>query len=235
MIGSCVGPGRLERAKPYSFAPYEGEAFLIAHRAARHTWRALIERTTDLDESWRAAMASSPRLETSADHQRRIALDEHLHHEWDRAAARGPVRTAEWLERIATAHIHECLPLRENPDEPQWSFETVLRWVERFEAFGCLHAEYDVEWRRVASDPNRPEVVARLALAAAWAAHGAVDPAHLVIFLNALLKANDLLQAQCTHGAARLGTSERRYALSALLIEERLVERIRHHAEGVLA
>lgn len=235
MIEVCVGPERLQHPKPYSFAPYEGEAFLTAHRAARDTWRAILERTADLGVAWREALSTPPRVESSADSQRRIALDDHLRRQWEMAAARGPVRAAEWLERIVTAHVHEGLPLRETPGEPQWSFDTVLRWVERFEAFGCLHAEYDGAWRRAASDPNRPEVITRLALAAAWAAHGADDPAHLAIFLNALLKANDLLQAQCTHGAARLGTSEQRLALSAVLLEERLVDRITRHAEGVSA
>lgn len=223
-----VGLGRLSRRKPYSFSPFGGSAFLEAHAARRESFGEELRRTGALHRFEREV---GPSVECVEIEDRCGILDGALESAWrDELAACGSVATADWLERIVCDHRRETLPLA---GDERWSVRVVRRWVERFEAFGCVHARYDRQGRRVERDPNRPDVVVRLAAATAQAGSDADDVATATIHLNALLKANDLVDAQWHHVGGERSTTDADFALMALELESVLLDRVARHAAAV--
>lgn len=222
MLDIYLGPSRIDARKPYSFSPYHGETFVDAFREARSQWIADLQaQGATLD---RFAAVLDPRAPRD-DAERRHALDVWLQRTATEALATQPLDAGVWAERIGRAHLEAKLPLIEDR-EAHWSFETIERWVQRFEAFGCIHTLYDGKGRRVVRDPNRSGVVLRLAFATAWAAVSARDNARAVILLNALLKMLDLLHAQVHHAGATFGQDEASMALAALMMERRVLDRV---------
>jgi len=222
MLDTYLGPTRLETRKPYSFSPYHGDAFVDAHREARAQWIAELQQRGATVERFGAVL--DPRAPRD-DADRRHALDVWLQRTATESLATQPLDAGAWSERIGRAHLDAKLPLIEDR-EANWSFETIEHWVQRFEAFGCVHTLYDGGGRRVVRDPNRTPVVLRLSFATAWAAVSARDAAQCVILLNALLKMMDLLQAQVLHGGAGLDDDEASMALATLLMERRVLDRV---------
>lgn len=220
MMDAFIGPTRIDDRKPYSFSTYHGEEFVDAHRDARSAWGTRLQEAGANPERFAAIQDwRSPRDDTG----RRHALDAWLQRTATEAAQSQPIEAAAWCERIARAFVEADLPLAEDPLS-NWSYKTIERWVQRFEAFGCVHALYDLAGRRVMSDPNRTSVLVRLAFATGWASVSASDPAQKVIFLNALLKILDLVQAQVMHGDSELSEDERDFALAAIMLEQRVLD-----------
>lgn len=223
-----VGPERLTRRKPYSFSAFGGSAFLEAHAARRACFAEELRSTGAPHDPRRTA---GPTVDVSGSEERCRALDAELESSWlEELANAGSIDAARWLERIVVDHRREGLPLA---GDRRWSVRTIRHWVERFEAFGCLHARYDRHGRRVERDPNRPEVVVRLAAAAGRAGRDATDVATATIHLDALLKANDLVDAQWHHGDDGRDPATADFALMALDLEVVLLDRVARHAASV--
>ena len=232
ILDVCFGPDRSRRLKPYSFFPYRGEAFLRAYAEARQQWRSRLEERDPRPAGLLARAEEGPA--TRADPAVRRGLDQELEEQWRAALeAAGSVDAGVWCERIARAHMDAGLPLCDEFDDARWSFDAVQSCVDRFEAFGCLHRDYDARWRRVRRDPNRVSTLVRFALAVAWAGRSATDPAVLAGMLNALLKVDDLVQALVTHDGIELDPDEAGCALAAVTIEEELVRALDAHARAM--
>lgn len=222
MLESYVGPARTENRKPYSYSVHHGDAFVEAYQVSRSDWmKALRADGASLDRFPAVLDPRAPR----EDEERRHSLDAWLQRTATEAASTQPLDAGVWCERIARAHLEAGLPLREGR-EGNWSLAMIVRWVQRFEAHGCIHTLYGVDGRRVVADPNRTSVLVRLALAAAWAALSAKDAESAVQLLNGLLKISDLVHAQVLHQGAPLTADERDFALAAAVLERRVLERV---------
>lgn len=231
------GPDRIDRRRPYEFSAFGGAALLSAFSRSRaHLQRTLGDgvvrsRAFDgLDRLTRDAEALRPevqlRLEEEMD-RLRIA--------WEVESAAQPTDTTEILDDILLPYLRARVPLRPRALGPTWAHEVLLRLLERFEVYGCVHATYDHDWRKEENRPNEPGVCVRLALAAGWLGWSdlLVDPAASLTHLNVLLKINDLVDAGLQHGGWELTSFEREAAGAALELETRLLRHWQRHRVDV--
>lgn len=221
MLDAYLGPSRITTRKPYSFAPYHGDAFLDAFAWARREWIDGLHAGGAPCDAW-PALDASPSTATA----RRRAVDAALEARWRKDVAGGSFDAAVWLERVLRAHAGAGLALAAD-GASRWSLHLVQRFVERFEAFGCVHTRYDADFHRLERAPNTLAVLVRLAAVTAWCAWTVGDAARAVVFLNALLKIDDLVQATTTHDDVSPAPTDVELAVLATTLESRLLERVR--------
>lgn len=222
------GPERLEQRKPYSFSRYEGPEFLDAFARTRDHLQAALHQGPrigtnvfeGMDHLAREANALRPEVQNRLEEEmNRLRLA------WEVESAAQPTDTAEILEDILMPYVRARVPLRPRAQGAAWAHDVLLRLLERFEVYGCVHASYDHDWRKDESSPNEPGVCVRLALAAGWLAWSdlLVDPPSSLAHLNVLLKLDDLVDAGLHHDGWKLTAFETDAALAALELESRLL------------
>ncbi len=228
-------PPRLEERKPYSFSPLQGPDFLKAFVSARDAALRAID-ADQLEVSGQvdrySSVSRSPARPDSV--AGRCAALSSLRQKWE-SMSPGRLRSAgQLLEELIEGLAPRPDQLAGFAEESQWARERITLLLRRFEAFGCVHSEYDHRWRRRKSDPNPPEVVVRLALLCAWLAW--VDsPLHRdrsVAEVNACLKLLDLASAGVRFGGWILSAADRARLAAAIHLERRLVESLEARVAG---
>lgn len=229
-----IGAERLEQLRPYRFAAFGGSTLLNAFAHSRDRLLATLRGGRPapsgvfegLDRLTRDAHALRPDvLDRLEDEMDRLRLA------WEVESAAQLTETTEILEDILVPFLRARVPLRPRAQGTAWAHDVVLRLLERFDVYGCVHASYDQDWRKGESRPNEPGACVRLALAAGWLGWSdlLVDPAASLDHLNVLLKVDDLVDAGVHQGEWQLSAFERDAALAALELESRLLRHWRRH------
>lgn len=212
----------------YRFTPYGGEGYVRSRpRPRRHLLETLQNAGASLDGDFarwnrltRDAAALRPavrdELETRIE-ALRLAFDV----EW----AAQDVDVAELLDDLVLPFVRSRVPLRPRAEATAWAHETILRVLERFDAFGVLYAHTDRDGRRTSDSPNPPAVIVRVALAAGWLAWSdvLVDRGTARTHLNVLIKAIDAIDAGMHRHGWKPTARELDVALAALVLERRLL------------
>lgn len=223
--------GRIDNRKPYSFSPLEGDGFLPAFREARKAAaRALNADPNEVCRYVPARRFAVRSAESLADPTPLAGVWSR----WHGYVAPASIDLELLLDELVEALAEDPGILLAVSRESLWAREVLDRLLQRFEVYGCVHREYDLNWRRRAPQPNPPVVVARLALLASWIAwsHVPLHRAYSLAWLNATLKLLDLVSSGVRHHGWQLGAMDRARVAAAIETEASLVQRWQLRASG---
>jgi hypothetical protein len=227
------GPQRLDEPKPYSFSGCGGVDFL--GQFARSRARALAELGADERSALVDRHLPTARTYVPTDGMAGCGGELRLlWQKWTGDGAPESIVTAQLLEELIVAIADGPDGLLGMANEARWAREVVTRLLQRFEIYGCVHEEYDRNWRRLRSAPNAPDVIHRLALLGAWLAwlDAPLRRESSVAWLNATIKLLDLAVAGVLHGGWVIGSVGSARLAAAIRLEGRLVDGWRLRATG---